>query len=103
MCHNPSVTGAFEIAASRHPRLSGIGWRNKLNSKKDSGQAGMTELEYLLAGVLIGKDSYFIRKKVSGIFGYEHKTVLHCLNVSSFSSRSTRTHLSVPSFPCISG
>jgi hypothetical protein len=39
--------------ASRHPRLSGIGRRNKLNLKKDSGQAGMTELGYLLAGVII--------------------------------------------------
>ena len=40
--------------ASRHPRLSGIGRRNKLNLKKDSGQAGMTELGYLLAGVIVG-------------------------------------------------
>jgi hypothetical protein len=39
--------------ASRHPRLSGIGRRNKLNSKKDSGQAGMTKLGYLLAEVII--------------------------------------------------
>ena len=38
--------------ASRHPRLSGIGRRNKLNSKKDSGQAGMTELGYLIAGLI---------------------------------------------------
>jgi len=28
--------------ASRHPRLSGIGQRNKLNSKKDSGQVRRT-------------------------------------------------------------
>jgi hypothetical protein len=39
--------------ASRHPRLSGIGRHNKLNSKKDSGQAGMTELGYLLAGLIV--------------------------------------------------
>jgi predicted NUDIX family NTP pyrophosphohydrolase len=39
--------------ASRHPRLSGIGRRNKLKLKKDSGQAGMTELGYLLAGVIV--------------------------------------------------
>jgi hypothetical protein len=38
--------------ASRHPRLSGIGRRNKLNLKKDSGQAGMTELGYLIAGLI---------------------------------------------------
>jgi len=25
-----------------------------LNSKKDAGRAGMTELEYLIAGVIIG-------------------------------------------------
>jgi hypothetical protein len=37
---------------SCHPRLSGIRQRNKLNSKKDSGQAGMTEFEYLLAGLI---------------------------------------------------
>jgi hypothetical protein len=40
--------------ASRHPRQSGIGQRNKLNSKKDSVKAGMTELEYLIA-MLIDK------------------------------------------------
>jgi hypothetical protein len=33
--------------------LSGIGRRNKLNSKKDSGQAGMTELGYLIAGLIV--------------------------------------------------
>jgi hypothetical protein len=32
--------------------LPGIRQRNKLNSKKDSGQAGMTEFEYLLAGLI---------------------------------------------------
>jgi hypothetical protein len=36
-----------------HPRLSGIRQRNRFNSKKDSGQAGMTEFEYLLAGLII--------------------------------------------------
>jgi hypothetical protein len=41
---------------SCHPRLSGIRQRNKLNSKKDSGQAGMTEFEYLLTGLI---DKFF--------------------------------------------
>jgi hypothetical protein len=33
--------------------LSGIIRRNKLNSKKDSGQAGMTKLNYLIAGLIV--------------------------------------------------
>jgi hypothetical protein len=50
--------------ASRHPRLKGIGRRNKLNSKKDSGQVrcgspigvaptGMTKLGHLIAGLRV--------------------------------------------------
>jgi hypothetical protein len=42
--------------ASRHPRLSGIGRPNKLNSNPESfrdGQAGMTELGYLIAGLIV--------------------------------------------------
>jgi hypothetical protein len=38
--------------SNRHPRLSGIGRRNKLNSKKDTGQAGMTVLLYIIARLL---------------------------------------------------
>jgi hypothetical protein len=43
----------MRINKGRHPRLSGIGRRNTLNAKKDSGQAGMTELGHLIAGVII--------------------------------------------------
>ncbi|MBI5846547.1 MAG: hypothetical protein HZB31_01085 [Nitrospirae bacterium] len=40
------------IIASRHPRLSGIGRRNTAKTKKDSGRAGMTRLNYLIAGLI---------------------------------------------------
>jgi hypothetical protein len=36
--------------------LVGIGRHNKLNSKKDTGQAGMTELGYLLVGLIAGNE-----------------------------------------------
>ncbi|MBI5409585.1 MAG: hypothetical protein HZA14_09500 [Nitrospirae bacterium] len=36
----------------RHSRLSGIGRLNMLNTKKDSGQAGMTEFKILHAGLI---------------------------------------------------
>jgi hypothetical protein len=49
---HPKLLTRQQNIASRHPRLSGIGRRNKLNSKKDSGQAGMTELGYLIAGLI---------------------------------------------------
>jgi hypothetical protein len=42
---------------SRHSRLSGIERLDMLNIKKDSGQAGMTKLNNLLAGLIIGQDT----------------------------------------------
>jgi hypothetical protein len=38
---------------SGHSRLSGIERLNILNIKKDSGQAGMTKLNNLLAGLIV--------------------------------------------------
>jgi len=47
--HSYELLTRQQNIASRHPRLSGIGRRNKLNSKKDSGQARMTiSVRYLL-------------------------------------------------------
>jgi hypothetical protein len=40
---------------SRHSRLSGIERLKMLNTKKDSGQAGMTELNKFLAGLTTSK------------------------------------------------
>jgi len=52
-CFDAILLTRQQNIASRHPRLSGIGRCNKLNSKKDSGQAGMTELGYLIAGLIV--------------------------------------------------
>jgi hypothetical protein len=43
--------------------LSGIIRRNNLNSKKDSGQAGMTELGYLIAGLIMRQRTIFLTHK----------------------------------------
>ena len=39
---------------SRHSRLSGIKRLNMLNTKKDSGRAGMTEFRQLIAKLIVG-------------------------------------------------
>ncbi len=46
------LTRQYNIS-SRHPRLSGIGRRNTSETKKDSGQAGMTKLRHLIAGLIV--------------------------------------------------
>ena len=51
----PLLTRQYNIA-SRHPRLSGIGRLNTSKTRKDSGRAGMTKLNYLIAGLILAKD-----------------------------------------------
>ncbi len=48
---------------SRHPRLSGIGRQNRRKTKKDSGQAGMTKLQYSIAELIIYHDLKLRRLK----------------------------------------